>query len=143
MTRPQGIPLQECRHGWTYRIHSRNLSFGVFNQETQGFVGIREKFGNRFLFTEFHWDTGEPFGTVTPLEALEACPVQDLREYVRDECSVCHVLVEFVKDDPAQRTGRWEHRGETACQKARPCTVMNQELFEYLDQFKEEGRRWP
>jgi hypothetical protein len=74
----QTIPLTECKHGYLYRISSRNLAFGVFNENSQGFVGIREKFGNRYLFTEFHWDTGAPFGTVHPKELLEECPITDL-----------------------------------------------------------------
>ncbi|MFA5419826.1 MAG: hypothetical protein WC341_15340 [Bacteroidales bacterium] len=68
------IPLSECKHGGLYRIFSRNLSFGVFNQHNSGFIGIREKFGNYYLFTEFHYDTGAPFGTVSPTEYLEDYP---------------------------------------------------------------------
>lgn len=74
------IKLEDCKHGYTYRISSRNLIYGVFNKPVNGFVGIREKFTREYLFTEFHWDTGAPFGTVNPLEELEECPVRDLRE---------------------------------------------------------------
>ena len=75
------IPLTECKHGYLYRINSRNLRFGVFNENSKGFVGIREKFHNRYLFIEFHWDTGAPFGTVHPKELLEECPITDLVEH--------------------------------------------------------------
>jgi hypothetical protein len=68
------IPLSECKHGYLYRIHSRNLTLGVFDETCKGFIGVREKFGHRYLFTEFHYDTGAPFGTVTPQELLEQCP---------------------------------------------------------------------
>jgi hypothetical protein len=68
------IPLDECKNGYLYRISSRNLAFGVFREEVKGFIGIREKFGELFLFTEFHWDTGPPFGTVHPKEELEPVP---------------------------------------------------------------------
>ncbi len=74
------IPLANCKHGYTYKINSRNLSFGVYDKDTQGFVGIRTKFGERYLFTEFHWDTGAPFGTVRPKKELEKCPIQNLDE---------------------------------------------------------------
>lgn len=74
------IPLDECEHQGFYRIRCRNFDYGVFNERTKGFVGIREKFGSTYLFTEYHWDTGAPFGTVTPIELLERCPVKDLRE---------------------------------------------------------------
>ncbi len=72
MTQP--IPLTECQHGGLYRINSRNLSLGVFNKEDNGFIGIREKFFCLYLFTEYHWDTGAPFGTVQPQELLEMYP---------------------------------------------------------------------
>lgn len=74
------IPLNECRHGFTYRINSRNLRYGVYNEVSKGFTGIRYKFGDRFLFTELHYDVGPPFGTVHPIEELEQCPIEDLRE---------------------------------------------------------------
>ena len=45
------IPMSECKHGWLYKIDSRNLILGVYNETQQGFVGIREKFGNEYLFT--------------------------------------------------------------------------------------------
>lgn len=74
------IPLEECKHGWLYRIDARNFSFGVFNEDSKGFIGVRYKFGHEYLFTEFHWDTGAPFGTVCPQECLEECPIKDLSE---------------------------------------------------------------
>ena len=68
------IKLEDCKHGHLYRIFSRNLSLGVFDKACSGFVGIRTKFGHRYLFCEFHYDTGAPFGTVNPLEEIEQCP---------------------------------------------------------------------
>lgn len=61
------LTIEECKHGHLYKINSRNLKWGVFNASVKGFIGIREKFGRRYLFTEFHWDTGPPFGTVKPI----------------------------------------------------------------------------
>lgn len=75
------VPLVDCKHGTLYRLSSRNLSHGVFNEQTKGFVGIREKFGSTFLFTEYHWDTGPPHGTASPLKDLGPCPITDLSEY--------------------------------------------------------------
>lgn len=79
------IPIDSCKHGHTYRINSRNLSFGVYDKDKKGFVGIRYKFGERYLFTEYHWDTGAPFGTVCPQKELEECPIKDLSETFKDE----------------------------------------------------------
>lgn len=42
----------------------------------EGFIGISDKFGRRYLFTEYHWDQGPPFGTALPLDELEPCPKQ-------------------------------------------------------------------
>lgn len=75
------IPLEECQHRHVYRLRSNNLTLGVFNLDAQGFIGIREKFRQRFLFTEYHWDTGEPYGTANPYEDLAELPEHiELRE---------------------------------------------------------------
>jgi hypothetical protein len=63
------IPMTDCIKGKVYRIKCRNLSFGVYDGNG-GFIGIREKMGNVFLFTEFHWDQGPPYGTVHSVEEL-------------------------------------------------------------------------
>jgi hypothetical protein len=47
---------------------------GVFRTESKGFIGIREKFGEEYLFEEYHRDTGPPLGTVRPYEKLEKIP---------------------------------------------------------------------
>jgi hypothetical protein len=67
------IELHQCKKGYLYRISSRNLSIGAYDGK-EGFVGIREKFGNRYLFTEYHYDQGAPFGTVFPLEEIGPLP---------------------------------------------------------------------
>ena len=68
------IPLSKCRNGWVYKLSSRNLTFGVFVQAANGFIGMRKKFGHQYLATEYHSDTGEPFGTAYPEEELEPAP---------------------------------------------------------------------
>lgn len=70
------ILLNECKHGWLYRLSSRNLVSGVYNETVKAFVGIREKFGHEYLDTEYHWDNGPPFGTAKPLEILMTCPYE-------------------------------------------------------------------
>ena len=56
---------------------------GVYREDRKGFVGIREKFGQQFLFMEYHWDNGEPLGTVKPLECLKRCPIENLNEQIK------------------------------------------------------------
>lgn len=68
------IKLEDCKDGNLYKINSRNLSLGIFIKEENGFVGIRQKFGQRYLFIEYHWDTGAPYGTVKPQNDLGGTP---------------------------------------------------------------------
>lgn len=69
------IPKEECKLGFVYRICSRNLAYGVYTgHEKGGFVGVREKFDSLFLFEEYHWDNGPPFGTVKPIEEVCELP---------------------------------------------------------------------
>lgn len=67
------IPLEDCEDGGLYLIFARNASMGIFNKEQDGFVIPRDKFG-WYLFTEYHFDTGPPFGTVKPIIRLEDPP---------------------------------------------------------------------
>jgi len=67
------IPVDQCKKGHLYRIHSRGLILGVFDGKT-GFIGIRVKFGSKSLFTEYHWDQGPPYGTVQPQKDLGLIP---------------------------------------------------------------------
>jgi hypothetical protein len=68
------IKLKDCKDRTLYKIRARNSSYGVFNKDTNGFTGIREKFKIEYLFEEFHWDTGAPFGTAKPDKELEKLP---------------------------------------------------------------------
>src|SRR5579859_7846431 len=87
------IPLSECVERVVYKIHSRNLILGVFDGQS-GFIGIREKFGYEYLFTEYHWDSSPSFGTVRPYEKLgmldELCENgAELQLIERDPLSYC------------------------------------------------------
>ena len=132
------IPMNECKNGGLYKIDSRNLAFGVYNEAQQGFVGIREKFGNEYLFTEFHWDTGEPFGTVCPQELLEMCPLPDIREHSDTFDWKTKRKVEwggFVKD--GGKGWYFVDTGE-ASEDISPTTEDNEALFKYLEEKAEE-----
>ena len=59
--------------GHLYRIRSRNLPYGVYDGRA-GFIGIREKFGSLYLFTEYDYDQGVPYGTVIVKEDLGPIP---------------------------------------------------------------------
>ena len=65
------IPLEQCVPRHVYRIHSRNLAYGVFDGGNAGFIGhFAVSLTSIYLFTEMHWDTGAPFGTVKPVEIV-------------------------------------------------------------------------
>lgn len=127
------IPKDQCKHGYTYRIHSRNLSCGVYDSKTGGFAGIREKFGSFYLFTEFHRDNGPPYGTVAPIKEIEKCPVADIRDHLDTLCSNCQKRCEWKKTDPEKHTGVWYHLEEGDCKDVRPYGPQNEPLYEYLE----------
>lgn len=142
------IPREKCREGYVYRIRSRNLDLGIFHRKPglggfeSGFIGIREKFGNLYLFTEYHHDDGAPFGTVYPESEVEKCPVEDLCESFGPICFKCRGTVDFVKNgNHGPGTGDWEHAGDPppGCEKVitssgRWGSLPNKALFDYLDQ---------
>ena len=81
------INIDDCVDNHIYEIRSRNLTYGVYSANDHSFTGVREKFGSRFLFDEFHWDTGPPFGTVKPVEIISELPAdiktkKDLFEFL-------------------------------------------------------------
>lgn len=138
--------MSECVKRGVYRINSRNLTVGVYDGD-EGFIGIREKFGSKFLFTEYHWDQGPPFGTVRPQELVHSLP-RELDLFERLPYSVCGVEgcwrpAQFVKlnDDG---TGAWFHlKGNVLAEadefghKVSPCGYTYLPLFEYLEDLQE------
>lgn len=70
---PEDNAQWDLKKGHLYQIRSRNLPYGVYDGRG-GFIGIREKFASLFLFTEYDWDNGPPFGTVTVQEDLGPTP---------------------------------------------------------------------
>lgn len=60
------LPPDELVPRRLYLVQSRNLRYTIYDGKL-GFIGIRTKFGSRFLFTEYHWDA-EAYGTVSAME---------------------------------------------------------------------------
>lgn len=65
------LAIEDLKPFYLYKIRARNANLGIWRPEQKGFTIRREKFGDYFIFTEYHWDTGAPFGTVRPIEELE------------------------------------------------------------------------
>jgi len=61
------IAINDCIKGRLYKIRARNFQLGVYDGQG-GFIGRRNKFGQWYLFTEYHYDTGAPHGTAMPME---------------------------------------------------------------------------
>lgn len=68
------IKLEDCKDGYLYRISARNGRYGIFVKELASFTLSRVKWGDNYLFDEYHYDTGAPFGTVLPLKEIEKAP---------------------------------------------------------------------
>jgi len=143
------IPISECKRGTIYRLHSRNLSYGVFVPEDgNGFIGIREKLGSRYLFTEYHYDNGPPFGTVRPLEVVGS--VDDdrilLTTSLATVCGYCGERAEYVKVEGGVKkgdqtyVGEWRHITGDGLQCKEPFAIspMNRQLFQLLEKFEDQ-----
>jgi len=127
------LPIDKCKKGFIYKLASRNLDIGVFDGEG-GFIGIRTKFKDRYLFTEYHWDTNKNFGTVKPLKELgqlpEGIPIKTSLDTI-DE--ITGRAVHF--DKPIADGGRGWFFTDTneASTSIRPIAQNNHKLFDFLD----------
>lgn len=108
-----------------YRIKSRNLQVGVFDGET-GFIGIRNKFDNQYLFTE-HLFTPTS-GTVHPIRLLTHLPDQyALAESLGSRCVLCNKRARWT-GPPAPAP--WNCEG--GCPDPAPAGVPNADLHNFL-----------
>ena len=133
------IPIAECTPGRVYQIQSRHLTFGVYDGE-EGFIGIREKFGHRYLFTEYHWDQGPPHGTVSGQKDLGI----DLPADISPKESLGIVDEETRRAVFFDRSVSQGGRGWVFCdtneasEEIRPVEVPNHALFEFLERVQKE-----
>ena len=126
------IALAQCQPRHLYRLHSRKLTQGVYDGQG-GFIGIREKFGNHFLFTEYHWEHPS-FATVRPLEDLGLIPADLL--VATDLGSIDDATGRMVDfDRPVADGGRgwfFTDNGETVGVLQGIRLVWNKGLYEWL-----------
>lgn len=95
------IPLDECVDRDIYEIRARNFTIGVFSAESKGFIGIREKLGDRYLFTEYHYDYSSTTGTALPLRMIGTVQDERIRlweRYPGSMCVFCGEQVEYRKE---------------------------------------------
>ena len=74
------IKIDDLKDGFLYFILARNSYFGIWKAENKLFLISRFKFNLNYLCEEYHWDTGEPFGTVKPYKELELPPFSGFDE---------------------------------------------------------------
>jgi len=87
------IRINKLIDGGLYYIEARNSSYGIWLYEELGFVIRRQKMNNIFLFVEYHFDTGWPFGTVYPKIFLEKCP------FTMDALQISKGTINYVYED--------------------------------------------
>lgn len=146
------IDLDDLEDRRAYRVKSRNLLVGFWIAEQQGFMGIRQKFGDRYLDTEYHYDTDKRLGTAHATEALDLWLPEDVeaRENLDAVCQYCLKPTEKLwVDDERYHTGKRcagdKHIEKTTCNPPNPyfgMRPMNKAAFNLLDdldkQFQEE-----
>lgn len=72
------LQISSLSDGCIYLVHARNSHLGIWDAAANGFVILREKFGQVSLAVEYHWDTGAPFGTAKPFSRIsDAIPKED------------------------------------------------------------------
>ncbi len=129
------IALEACRDRMLYRLLSRNLRLGVFCAARRAFLGMREKFEARFVAEEYHWETGPPFGTAKPQEALpERLPdeIELLEILPGTMCGTCRAPVAYNGKDS------WFHTDPSECRLIRPVTRRNGSLERWLMEIEEK-----
>ena len=123
------VALKDCKKGIVYRLKARNIRLGVFDGKA-GFIGIREKFKQRFLDTEYHRE-GESYQTADPLEAVASVPVDIMiTDHLDTCCETCGKRVEWATT--------WVHLIADTSHEADPVSRMNHALFEFLSKLEEE-----
>lgn len=141
------IKLEQRQRGRVYRLQSRNLESGVWYGK-DGFVGIRTKFGRRFLDLEIHWGLSKTFGTAQALESLGTISESiSLDISLGTECGNCHKPVNYVKRHAEQKgsSGEWLHDDgspncsvpvhDSTARKASPVAIPNDALFAELRKY--------
>jgi hypothetical protein len=148
---PLSMPLKECVMGRVYRLHSRNLAFGVFDGY-DGFIGIRTKFGERFLDREYSGERGSQFGTVTVLADLGIAIPPEINIAVGlgtiDTTTKRPLTMDKDIENPnfpgENKLGWWRYAdtGEVAPTTKNGCratSVPNDALFEFLEKIEKSA----
>ena len=133
------INLEDCMARRIYKISSRNLEYGIYDGKN-GFIGIRTKFGERYLFTEYHWDSPS-FATVKPLKYIDI----DLPDNIPLTSGLQSIDKETGRpvdfDRPVKDGGRGWYFIDTneANQSIRAIHVQNKAMFDLLEKIEKDN----
>jgi len=125
--------------GHAYETHSRNLVVAACAGPT-AFVGIREKFGHRSLFTEFSGD-GPMSSVRSVLRDLGPVPEGILiQDHLPPYCEQCGRPTAFLSDGPGTITGYQVHADDGSRLENMAWAVLgvNQPLFDFLANMEKE-----
>lgn len=126
---PNLPPVDQLVKGRVYKIKSRNLKIGVWDG-IKGFIGIRTKFREQYLFKELHWDVDKLCGTVSNAEDLkidvpENIEIREISDPI-DKKTKRRVLY-------SEKEHGWHFEEETTINKdLRPVFNQNTALFTFL-----------
>lgn len=98
------IKMPELIDGAVYEINARNAYVGVWRADQRGFEIPRQKFDNLYLFTEYHWDTGPPYGTAKPYGRLEDPPPEVVADRERLLAYLDAINLKLRDDPPPRKT---------------------------------------
>lgn len=68
------IHEESLEHNGLYEIRARNSCAGIYNYDKRCFTIARTKFNFDYLFEEYDWNTGRPYGTAVPHRKIEDAP---------------------------------------------------------------------
>ena len=141
---------EQCIHRHVYRINSRNLAFGAYNEQTGGFNGIRTKFGRKYIFEEYHWDNLS-FATVQPQEDIGVLPegIEPVESLGTETKEGRRIWFDREALDPegdlvAQQYGRsrFEDTGEFVPREIGRYNIHNDALFEHMKAIEQAAGVW-
>jgi len=133
------LPLTELSDRRVYNLLSRNLAVGVWNAKTGGFIGIRQKFNEKYLFTEYFY--GATSGTAHAVSAYDVdVPAEIELVEVNPTVDATNGRPVFF-DGQVHSGGRgWIYVDTEEPIEGRPISHTNQELFDFLSPYDAVGR---
>lgn len=135
------IPMEDLEERVLYRIRSRNLVVGIWVPEERGFIGVRNKFGDDYLFTEYHRDADPRYGTVSLMESTGIRLPDEIDVWeMKSECRTCNQAAAYTKERGWYHVSPPRPGGD---HEVDAWWVTNRPLFDWMKPHSDEERnRW-